>query len=262
MNTSTQIQRVNSLTYADMVGLNVGLTRIQGEDSVAFLGRCQKATTCRQDSTYEGEQDQICLQLGLTQWAGIAISSTSSNTVITVGIGLVTVVLDSVTHHIPTVTMAPDTYWVWRTLSDVVKDLNAITGITASLLGPDGPALQLAKQSNQFTVSSESITLSDQMLANDNVIASSLTFSVAPGNYVFNSKTGELVFSGTLPSGLTAAYQYIAMPYNLVCSELGLFGLVEASLATVGVSSDNVLAYQLREVVQAVMTADPCYWAS
>jgi hypothetical protein len=29
----------------------------------------------------------------------------------------------------------------------------------------------------------------------------------------------------------------------------------------VGVSSDNVLAYQLREVVQAVMNADPSYWA-
>ena len=51
------------------------------------------------------------------------------------------------------------------------------------------------------------------------------------------------------------------MPYNLVCSELGLFGLVEPSLATVGVSSGNVLAYQLREVVQAVMNADPSYWA-
>ena len=37
MNTSTQIQRVNSLTYADVAGLNVGLTRMQGEDSVAFL---------------------------------------------------------------------------------------------------------------------------------------------------------------------------------------------------------------------------------
>ena len=58
MNTSTQIQPVNSLTYADVVGLNVGLTRMQGEDSVAFLERCYLSTTCRQDSTYEGEQDQ------------------------------------------------------------------------------------------------------------------------------------------------------------------------------------------------------------
>jgi hypothetical protein len=261
MNTSTQIQPVNSLTYADVVGLNVGLTRMQGEDSVAFLERCYLSTTCRQDSTYEGEQDQICLQLGLSQWAGISISSTDSSMTITVCIGLVTVVQNGVTYNIPTVTMAPDDYWVWRMISDVVNDLNAITGVTAVLAGPDGPALQIAKQSNLFTVPSEAITMTDQLLANANVIASSLTFSVAPGSYVFNPQTGELIFSGTLPPGLSVAYQYIAMPYNLVCSELGLFGLVEPSLATVGVSSDNVLAYQLREVVQAVMNADPSYWA-
>jgi hypothetical protein len=157
--------------------------------------------------------------------------------------------------------MAPDDYWVWRKISDVVNDLNAITGVTATLLGPDGPALQIAKQSNQFTVPSEAITMTDQMLAHANVIESSLTFSVAPGSYVFNPQTGELIFSGTLPAGLSVAYRYTAMPYNIVCSELGLFGLVEPSLATVGVSSDNVLAYQLREVVQAVMNADPSYWA-
>src|ERR1039457_873668 len=137
MNTSTQIQRVNSLTYADIAGLNVGLTRMQGEDSVAFLERCYLATTCRQDSTYEGEQDQVCLQLGLTQWAGIAVSSTSLSMTITVCIGLVTVVLNGVTSTIPTVTMAPDDYWVWRKISDVVNELNAITGVTATLLGPD-----------------------------------------------------------------------------------------------------------------------------
>ena len=108
MNTSTQIQPVNSLTYADVVGLNVGLTRMQGEDSVAFLERCYLSTTCRQDSTYEGEQDQVCLQLGLSQWAGISISSTDSSMTITVCIGLVTVVQNGVTHTIPTVTMAPD----------------------------------------------------------------------------------------------------------------------------------------------------------
>src|ERR1035438_1954460 len=94
MNTTTQIQRVNSLTYADVAGLNVGLTRMQGEDSVAFLERCYLATTCRQDSTYEGEQDQVWLQLGLTQWAGISVSSTSLSMTIKVCIGLVTVVLN------------------------------------------------------------------------------------------------------------------------------------------------------------------------
>ena len=119
---------------------------------------------------------------------------------ITVCIGLVTVVQNGVTYTIPTVTMAPDDYWVWRKISDVVNDLNAITGVTACLLGPDGPALQIAKQSNQFTVPSEAITMTDQMLANANVIESSLTFSVAPGSYVFNPQTGELIFSGTLPS--------------------------------------------------------------
>ena len=71
-------------------GPELRLARMQGEDSVAFLERCYLATTCRQDSTYEGEQDQICLQLGLKQWAGISVSSTDTSMTITVCIGLVT----------------------------------------------------------------------------------------------------------------------------------------------------------------------------
>lgn len=259
MNTSTQIQQVNSLTYVDVAALNLGLSRLPGESSAAFLQRCYQATTRRRDHSYAGMQDEICLQLGLKQWAGISISSTATDLVIAAQIGLVSLTTAGQTTNIPTVTMAPDSYWVWRKLSDVVADLNKISGITATLVGPDGPALQIAKQSNLFTVVNEAIIHRHQTLENTNVIASSLVFNMAMSLYNV-SQDGALTLNGTIPDGLTVSYQYLGLPYNLVCSELGLFGLTEPSLATVGVTSDNVLAYQLREAVQAVMSADPSYW--
>jgi hypothetical protein len=259
MNTSTQIQQVNSLTYVDVAALNLGLSRLPGESSAAFLQRCYQATTRRRDHSYAGMQDEICLQLGLKQWAGISISSTATDLVIAAQIGLVSLTTGGLTTNIPTVTMAPDSYWVWRKLSDVAADLNKISGITATLVGPDGAALQIAKQSNLFTVVNEAIIHRHQTLENTNVIASSLVFSTATS--VSNvAQDGTLTLSGTIPDGLTVSYQYLGLPYNLVCSELGLFGLTEPSLATVGVTSNNVLAYQLREAVQAVMSADPSYW--
>jgi hypothetical protein len=260
MNTSNQIQQVNSLTYVDVAALNLGLSRLPGESSAAFLQRCYQATTRRRDHSYEGMQDEICLQLGLKQWAGISISSTATDLVIAARIGLVSLATAGQTTNVPTVTMAADSYWVWRNLSDVVADLNKISGITAKLIGSDGPALQIARQSNLFTVVNESITDQHQNLAHGNIIASSLTFNMGTSGYNLTPQSGSLTLNGAVSTGLTVSYQYIGLPYNLVCSELGLFGLTEPSLATVGVSSDNVLAYQLREAVQAVMSADPSYW--
>jgi len=66
--------------------------------------------------------------------------------------------------------MAPDDYWVWRKISDVVNDLKCHHRCDGDSARPDGPALQIAKQSNQFTVPSEAITMTDQMLAHANVI--------------------------------------------------------------------------------------------
>jgi hypothetical protein len=262
MNSTTQIQPVNSLTYADMAGLNLGLSRLGGEDSVAFLKRCYLATTRRRDHSYEGAQDELCLQLGLAQWAGIALSSSDQALTVMARIGLVTVTTLGVTYSIPTVTLDADRYWTWRKLSNVVEDLGAIPGVTAKLLGPDGPALQIANQSNVITVVNEPITAVDQNLEHSNLIPTSVIFNTLPGSYQLDPNAGTLRLISTPPAGLSISYQYIAQPYNLVSSEVGLFGLVEPSLAKVGIGPDNVLAYQLREAVQAIMAADLSYWAN
>jgi hypothetical protein len=260
MNTATQLQPVNSLTYADMAGLNLGIARMGGEDSVAFLERCYLATTRRRDHSYEGAQDEICLQLGLQQSAGISLAATDSSLAFMARIGMLTVMTGGVTYSIPTVTLAPDNYWEWRMLSDVVGDLNKIPGVTATLLGVDGPALQIANQSNVLTVVNEAIINVDQNLKHANLIQESVVFNTAPGGYQLDCEAGVLYMTGAPPAGLSLSYQYIALPYNVVSSEVGLFGMVEPSLATIGVGPNNVLAYQLREAVQAVMAADPSYW--
>src|ERR1035437_5055573 len=63
MNSTSQLQLVNSMTYADLAALNLGLTRFPGEKAAAFLQRCYQATTRRRDHSYEGTQDELCLQL-------------------------------------------------------------------------------------------------------------------------------------------------------------------------------------------------------
>lgn len=259
MNSSSQIQAVNSLTYADIAGLNLGLSRFQGESSVSFLARCYQATTRRRDHSYEGTQDELCLQLGLAQWTGISLVSTDVHFTISSALGLITILSGGKTTVIPTVTMDPDNYWRWKMLSDVVGDLNLVAGLTAALTGPDGPALQIANQSNVFTVVNEAVTSRVQVLAHGNIIADSVVFNQAPGDY--NLEHGTLTLDILPGADLNISYQYLALPFSLVCSEVGLFGLVESSLATVGTGSNNVLAYQLREAVQAVMNADRSYWA-
>ena len=249
------------MTYADLAALNLGLTRFPGEKAAAFLQRCYQATTRRRDHSYEGTQDELCLQLGLAQSEGISVTSTDPTLAIASSIGLVTVLTFGTTHQVPTVVMAVDNYWVWRLLSDVVRDLNSIPGVTALLLTDDGPALQLARQSNIQTEVGEAVTSNDQMLEHAHILEASVAFNTVPGDYVFDGETGELILHANPPAGLAISYQHLVLPFNLVCTQVGLFGLTEPALATVGVGSNNVLAYQIREALQVVMAADPSYWA-
>jgi len=260
MTAPPQFQQVNSLTYIDVAALKLGLTRFPGEKAAAFLERCNKATTRRRDHSYEGTQDELCLQLGLDQWLGFSFASSIAGAVISCNVGMVTVTVDGNTTSIPTVTMAPDNYWEWKKLSKVVEELNAIAGITAVLLAEDGPALQIARQSNVLTVLNEAITSGDQILSHSGVVVSTMAFNMSLGAYQYDPDSNRLTIEDP-PEGLRVSYQHLVLPYQVVCTEVGLFGLTEPSLASIGVGKDNTLAYQLQEAVQAVMLADSCYWA-
>ena len=122
---------------------------------------------------------------------------------------------------------------------------------TATVTAPAaiGAAVVSLDQTFQFPASGSAVVY---VPANGSTAASQMVISYTGTSN--NSLTGVTGITQTIGD------EYLIRP-NIVCSELGLFGLVEPSLATVGVSSDNVLAYQLREVVQAVMNADPSYWA-
>lgn len=263
MPTTTQLQVANSTTYADVVGLQLGLPRFQGETSTRYMARLYAATAKRRDLSYEGLQDELTLQLGLDQWVGIRVTSTNLQAIVTVGLGTVTVTLGLTSVLIPTVIMAADNYWEWRRLSDVVADLNQISGITAELAGPDGPALTLVRQSNLYTVVGEAVTSVETQLAHTNLVPDSLVFQ-QPSAEAFNLDpiTGKLSLGAPPVSGQSVSYQYLVLPCLLVVSDVGLFSLQDAGLATVGVSSSNVLAYQLREVLQTIMQQDPSYWAA
>jgi hypothetical protein len=50
-------------------------------------------------------------------------------------------------------------------------------------------------------------------------------------------------------------------PFDLVTSDVAIFGLQEPSIPSIAVGPNNVLAYQMREIVQTIMQADRSYWA-
>src|SRR5271157_4348365 len=158
--TITTITQTNSTTYADEVGVLIGLSRLPGETSEAYVKRLNNATRIDTSQDYVGLLNEITLQLGLGIGYVISLTSVSGNPLL-VNIALNGIVLqDSVTlvsQTIPVVLVDIDDAWTWYLLSNVVSSINAGTIATASLLGADGPTIKIARQSNQLTVLAQPI---------------------------------------------------------------------------------------------------------
>ena len=259
MNSTTNIQRVNSTSYADVVGLQLGLPRFVGETTTKYLVRLANASRYRRDSSYEGLLEELSLALGLNVYQKITV--TAAGALIKTGFGLITITIGSNVHKVPTCVMNADTYLVWRKLSDIVVDLNAIPGVTATLLGEDGWGQQIAVQSNVYLVVGEKVDQQSMSLAHTGILLETVLFSqTLTSSYTLNP-AGQLLLSDVPPAGLTVTYQYQVNPYNIVCSDVGLFSLTDPAIATSCVNGSGVLAYQIREFINAVMSQDRCYWA-
>jgi hypothetical protein len=255
---SPELRQVNSTSYADVAGLNLGVDRLAGESTSDFVSRLYRAAVVRRDHSFQGAVNEIALQLGLAVRPGLVISCPDPDALISCDISGIRLVSTDTDITIPLLTMSEDGVWVWRFLYELMEEINA-TDFSCSSLIEDVPALQLVKQGNVHTVVNEQISGYRVQLEHSGIVTGSERFNKVVPSYTLS--TGGLLLLDHEPGADTRiSYQYRTLPYEVVCSEVGLLGLLEPSLSTVAVK-DGVLAYQLREALQVIMKEDRSYWA-
>lgn len=250
----TQLRLANSTTYADILGLQLGLDRLQGETSEAYIKRLEFASRLRRTHPYEGALNEISLQLGVEPKAYISVAMPADKII---SVSIAGVVVDG--HSpIPILSFEQDSMWKWRMLSDITADINAI--FSATLLVSDGPAFQIANQSNSLWAFSEAVNGIQTQLLHSGVQIGSELFNESVSSYTLTSD-GLLTFSIEPDAGTTITYNYVASPYSLVGSPIALIGLKDPGFASVAANSTSALSYQVREFIQSLMRIDRSYWA-
>jgi len=260
-NNITQIQGVNSTTYADTVGIQIGLPRLPNETATQYIKRLEAAVRLRRDAPYEGVLNEINLQLGFEPANYISITSADTTTVVSVSIAGVLLTGSSISSLIPLLNFGLDNVWEFRMLSDVVKDINNLNaGYVATLLVPDGPAIQLCRQTNSLWSFSEPITGIHTQLLHTGIQVGSELFSGVVPSYTLNDN-GLLIFSSAPDSAAMITYNYHVWPYSLVGAPTALIGFTDPEFPAVAATPNSVLAYQVREFIQTIMLEDRSYWA-
>jgi hypothetical protein len=255
-----KINPYNSTTYVDMLGIEVGLTRLQGETSTSFLRRIALEGISTKDHTYATTLQRIAIELGLSIKNGITISSTVPLVITSniAGLAIPSITLPSGKPFVsPLLTIADDNVWIWRFLSDVVRDLNTLDGVSATLNVPDAPALQLAKQTN-YLWSTEAISSNIQALKHTNIQWDTITFNNTTPSYSTNSNI--ISFSSQPLPNTNAYYSYIANPFDMVTCDAGIISLLDPGFSSVATRDGSVLTQQVKEVLQDIMTTDRSYW--
>jgi hypothetical protein len=138
---------VNSTSYADVAGMPFGLDRLPGETSDQYLDRLARASVETRTHVYEGLVSELAFQLGLLTQPGIRITGPADTTISCDLCGLA-LVEGATSLLCPLETLDEDEAWSWKSLSSIVTLINASNLWQAQLLVPDGPAVQLCRQTN------------------------------------------------------------------------------------------------------------------
>jgi len=70
-----QIIPVNSTSYVDMLGVLIGMERLQGESSAQFAERIDLAISATRGPDFIGIMNRLCLAFGLEMSQAIRITS-------------------------------------------------------------------------------------------------------------------------------------------------------------------------------------------
>jgi hypothetical protein len=261
--TLTTITQTNSTTYADELGVSIGLTRLVGEDSESYIKRLKLATRIDTSQDYVGLLNEISLQLGLTTSPLISLTSLTGNS-LTVTVALTGIVLtDTITHAtqtVPILTVDIDDAWTWFSLSSVVGAINAGSVATSVLIGSDGPTIKLAKQSNTLTIIAQSITGQNVDLGYENVLVGSELFNIQVPVYTLNNN-GTIIFSAPVPKGTAITYQCLVWPYNLIGGDVSIISLLDPAVYAMAQGPNGTIIYQVMEALQSIVSEDLSYWA-
>jgi hypothetical protein len=255
----TTIVEANSTTYADELGVLIGLSRLPGETSERYLKRLKTATRIDVSQGYVGLLNEITLQLGLKLKRMISLTS-MNQVVVNVSIAGVVLTQGVNTQTIPLVTLDVDDAWTWRKLSDIVSDINAGSVSQAELVDDDAPSIVLAKQSNILTVIAQPVQGQDIDLGFTGIIVGSERFNAPVPMYTL-LVDGSLTFEQPVPSGTTITYQRQVWPYQLIGGDAALIGLIDPKVAIVSEGPNGNIVYQIREVVQSILSQDRSYWS-
>jgi hypothetical protein len=252
---TTASQLINSTTYADLLGLQLGLQRLLGETSRNYIKRLEAASVLKRDHPYEGALNEVNLQLGTIPSEYIHVDLAQGQ-IITVSIA--GIVIDS-NPVIPLLEFDSDSMWNFRMLSDVVRDINLY--VPATLLVTDSPAFQLARQSNSLWSVAEEIAGIQTQLLHSGVQQSTVSFNQPVPAFTLTSG-GLLTFLSEPTDGTEITYNYIVTPYDLIGSPVALIGLKDPEFAQVAATNNSVIAYQVSEIIQSIMSTDRSYWAN
>lgn len=258
-----QITQTNSTTYADELGVLIGLSRLPGESSESYVKRLKTATRVDTSQDYVGLLNELTLQLGLQISKLISLTSNTSNSLTVVSALTGIVLTDTVTlatQTIPILTIDIDDAWSWRQLSDVVGEINTGTVATASLLVTDGPTIQLAKQSNTLTIIAQEISGQNVDLGFTGILIGSELFNVAVPPYTLDIN-GKMIFAAPVPDGTQITYKRLVWPYNLIGGDVSIVSLLDPAVKTMAQGPNGTIVYQIREVVQSIVSQDQSYWA-
>jgi len=250
---------INSTTYVDLLGILVGLTRMPGEASDVFLDRVTRAGVLKRTPDYVGLMNELHLQFGFDLSLAISVACADSYT-LSVDLAGVHFASPRAAVNSPLMTIGPEDFWEWRMFSQIVADLNAAIGVTATLLVDDAPAFQLAYQSNTMLAVAEPISGTLVQLVHPGFQLGSESFSGPVSGYSLCSDS-VLEFSQAVPDGTCISYRYKLRPYTLISSPVFLLSLVDPNLSAVATTPDRGMAYQVKEFVQELVGQDLSYWA-
>lgn len=261
MASSFNLQKTNSTTYADIVGVQLGVGRLPGETADTYLDRLYHVAYNRRDHSLEGTIDEIAFHLGLQVRPGLMIVPSDPTTIITTAAGQMVIQEGTQKTTIVMVSIDPDNFWNWRMLSSVAADVNALTHCTATLLIPDVPSSQLVRQTSLNYSVAENVSSISNQLKHSGIQIGSEQFNVAVPSYTLRAD-GSLVFASAPPANTLISYIYNLSPFPLVCSEVATFSLMDPALKASAKCPDGSLVHQIREYVQAILIQDPSYWGT
>lgn len=251
--------QTNSTTYCDELGILVGINRLPGEQSDAYLRRLKLATRISRDQSYIGLLNEISLRLGLNLYRAISLESDTA-LIVNCNVGGIILNNGSVKKTVPLLQVDVDDAWTWFSLSQVVAAINDTGLATATLNIADASALMLSRQSNIITVVAQPIQDQQLNLGHTGIIQGSESFNIPVPQYTLDSD-GTLIFQSALLDNTTITYQYFIWPYTLIAGDVALIGLLDPGMPAVAKGTNGSLVYQVREVVQNIMQNDLSYWS-